>query len=117
MAKHTNTNMNFAGSVDGDLIPVPALSTSFTVAYTVASAATTDILATETGLGGDQIILRITATTDCFITSAAAPTAVADGTNHYLAAGVPQDIRFPSTHKIAAIRSAVDGSIYCTALV
>lgn len=117
MSKQTTTDLRFPGSADGDIVPVPKLSSSFTVAYTAASGASSDVVGTEVGLSQPEVLLRITATTDCFITTAVTPTAVADGSHHYLPAGIPQDVRVPGIYKIAAIRSAVDGSIYCTALV
>ena len=117
MSKQTSTDVRFPGSQDGDIVEVHGLSSSFTVVYTATSAASSDTIGTETGLTHEQIILRVVATTDCFITTAATPTAVADGTHHYLPLGREQDIRVPKTHKIAAVRATADGSIYCTALV
>ena len=117
MSKQTNTDFRFMGSDDGDIVPVPRLSTSFEVDYLITSVATADILSVETGLTRDQTVLRITTTSDCFVTSAVTPTAVSDGTNHFLAAGIPQDIIFPSAHKLAFISDGTNGSARCTALI
>lgn len=116
MPKETNTDYRFMGSADGDIVPVPRISASFEVDYD-ASVATGDILSVETGLTRDQVVLRITPTTACFVTSAVTPTALADGTHHYLPAGVPQDLIFPTAHKLAFISDGATGSARCTALV
>ena len=93
MSKQTSTDVRFPGSQDGDIVEVHGLSTSFTVAYTATSAPSSGAIGAETGLTHEQIILRVTATTDCFITTAATPVALADGTHHYIPLGREQDIR------------------------
>ena len=77
MAKQTNTDVNFPGSIDGDLVEAYAAGVAFATAYTDTAGTTSDTLATETGLGQGWIVLRLTATTDCFVTSGVTPTALA----------------------------------------
>ena len=117
MAKQTNTDVNFPGSIDGDLVEAYAVGVAFATAYTDTAGTTSDTLATETGLGQGWVVLRLTATTDCFVTSGVTPTALADGTHHRLAANVAQVLRFPAAHKLSAIRLATNGTLYATALV
>ena len=81
--------------------PVPGASV--TVAYT-GTAGTTSAVG-GTSLVDDNII-RIVATTDCFIEIGLAPTAVAN-TGMYLCALVPES-------KVSAIQVASGGSIYVT---
>lgn len=108
-------DFTYPESANGDEVPVPALGGSAVVAYD-ASAATTDDLATTFGSTSQWVALRVTASTDAFITSAAAPTALATGAHHFLPAGVPQDFRFPANHKLAVIKLTSAGSAYVTLL-
>lgn len=108
-----NVEVEYTETMDGKDYPVPGLGSSFLVAYD-ASVASTNALSEYT----DQpyAAVRITPTTDCFVVSAAAPTALAEGTCHYLPMGIPQDLRFPSTHKLAFIKKDSAGSAYVTVL-
>ena len=117
MSKTTSTDVRFPGSADGDLVPIFKLGASFAVAYTAASAASSDTVGTEVGLTQAEVCLRVIASTDCFITFAPTPTALADGTHHRLQANRFTDIRVPGIYKVAAIRATADGTLYCTALV
>ena len=117
MSKDANTDVKFAGSLNGELVPIYKLGASFKVDYLVTSVASAATITAATGLTRDQICLRVIASTDCFITFAAAPTALADGTHHRLQANRFTDIRVLGTDKVAAIRATADGSLYCTALV
>ena len=76
------------------------------VAYTDSSAASTNAL-----VAGTTYLL--TATTDCHITFAASPTAVA-ATHIYLPANTPLYITMSYGYKVAAIRATANGSLYCT---
>ena len=88
--------------------PVPGASV--TVAYT-GTAGTTEAVG-GTSLVDDNII-RIVATTDCFIEIGLAPTAVAN-TGMYLCALVPEYFSCPASSKVSAIQVASGGSIYVT---
>ena len=117
-AKQTNSDFQYPGSIDGEIVPVPALGGSTSVAYTGTSAAmTSDVGTTFTDVSQNWAILRITSTSDCFMKQATTPTAVADGTCHFLPAGIPQDIRVHKDYKLAFIQLSSAGSAYITALV
>lgn len=58
-------------------------------------------------------LFRFTATSACHITFAETPTAVADGTSHYLPANTPTNILIASaTDKVAVIQDASGGHLY-----
>ena len=108
-------DFNYPESANGDEVPVPYPAAATVVAFD-ASAATTSDLATTFSSSSQWVAVRITTTTDAFITSAAAPTALANGTMHYLPALIPQDLRFPANHKLAFIKLSAAGSAYITLL-
>jgi len=105
-------NLALTESANGDDMPVPQLGTSFVVAYD--ASALSSILSTY--VDSTHIAVRITTTTDAFVTSAAAPTALDDGTCHFLPAGLPQDLVFPANHKLAFIKLSAAGNAYVTVL-
>lgn len=107
-----NNNLNLTEDRNGNDIPVPALGTSVVVAYD--ASALSSLLSTYAD--SPNVVVRITTTTDAFVTSGAAPTAVADGTNHFIPLGIPQDLVFPANHKLAFIKATVAGNAYVTVL-
>lgn len=84
--------------------PMPAESVK--VAYT-GTAGTTAALPSNTE------VVRVVATTDCFIEIGASPTAVAD-TGMYICALVPEYFSCPPNGKVSAIQVASGGTIYVT---
>lgn len=76
------------------------------VAYT-GTAGTTAALSDQTQ------VVRVVATTDCFIEIGASPTAVAD-TGMYLPALVPEYFSCPPSGKVSAIQVSSGGTIYVT---
>lgn len=118
MSKAANTGFKGVGTQDGDYMEVPRIGgSSFTVASVLASTASAATIAAATGRSEDFVVMRVTATADCFITEAAAPTAVADGTQMFLRAGEPVVMAFTGSNKVAAIRLTADGAVYFTPLV
>jgi hypothetical protein len=59
-------------------------------------------------------LVRLVATAACHIAIGAAPTAVADGTSHFLPANVPEFFRITSGHKVAVIQDVGAGFLYIT---
>ncbi len=59
-------------------------------------------------------VIRVFATKDCHLAFGADPTAVADGTNMFLPAGMIDYIGVTPGQKVAAIRDAADGVLYIT---
>jgi len=90
-------NMTYGSPMPGE---------SLTVAYT-GTAGTTAALPSNTE------VVRIVATTDCFIEIGTSPTAVAN-TGMYLTALVPEYFSCPGSGKVSAIKVTSDGSIYVT---
>lgn len=84
--------------------PMPA--ESLKVAYT-------DTAGTTAALPSNTEVVRVIATTDCFIEIGTSPTAVAD-TGLYLAALVPEYFSCPPSGKVSAIRVTTSGTIYVT---
>lgn len=84
--------------------PMPGESVK--VAYT-GTAGTTVALPSNTE------VVRVIATTDCFIEIGTSPTAVVD-TGMYLAALVPEYFSCPGSGKVSAIQVASGGTIYVT---
>lgn len=109
------TNMQLPTGQNGRDLPIPALGASFTIAYD-ASTASASTMGTYAAYASPLIALRVTTTTEAFLTSDVAPTALADGTHHYCPAGVPQDIVVPASHKLALVKLGSAGSAYCTVL-
>lgn len=70
--------------------------------------------AQSTALGTSTTLVKIFATTDCFIKVATDPTAVADGTCMFVPAGIIDFIGVGPGQKIAAIRNASSGTLYIT---
>jgi hypothetical protein len=84
--------------------PIPGAG--LTVAYT-GTAGTTAALSVR------ATVVRVVATTDCFIEIGAAPTAVAN-TSLFLPAGVPEYFACTAGDKVSAIQVSAAGSIYVT---
>lgn len=97
---------------NGDKIPVPKLGSSFVVAFDASAASS--ILSTYSS--AKHVVVRITTTEDAFITTAVAPTALDDGTHHFLPAGLPQDVRVYTGYKLAFIKLTTAGNAYVTVL-
>lgn len=70
--------------------------------------------AQSTALGSSTTLVRLIATKDCHIKTAANPTALADGTCLYLPSNVELRIGVVGGEKIAVIRDGVDGSLFIT---
>lgn len=80
-----------------------------TVAYTGTAARTTN------AMSGDTLVVRLVATTDCFVLiGTGSPTAAT--TDMFLPGGQVEYFRVDGkdTVKISAIRSVADGSLYVT---
>lgn len=88
--------------------PVPA--GSVTVAYTGTAGTTAAVGGTSTV---DNNVIRVIATTDCFIEIGLAPTAVVN-TGMYLPALVPEYFSCQAGSKVSAIQVSAAGSIYVT---
>ncbi len=76
------------------------------VSYTATSAAISN------AVGPHVSIIRLIATSDCHVTFAKAPTAVA--TDMYLAADQEECFVIHPGQKVAAIRDTADGDLYVT---
>jgi hypothetical protein len=61
-------------------------------------------------------LVRLVSTTDCHLAFGANPTAVADGTCVFLPALTPEYFRFTSGQKVAAIKDAIAGNLFITAV-
>lgn len=88
--------------------PIDALrpGTAQTVSFTATSAASTVL--------GSKMV-RVVATTNCWITLGTSPTAVAD-TGMLLVAGWPERIVVNAGEKIAVLRQTADGVLNITEL-
>ena len=106
------TDFVYPEDLNGKDMPIPKLGDSFVVAYSASAAS--DVLSTYST--AKHVVLRVTTTTDAFVLAGAAPTALADGTNHFLPAGIPQDIRVFTGYKLAFIQMGTAGSAYVTVL-
>jgi hypothetical protein len=84
----------------------PMTGKSVTVAYT-GTAGTTSALPETTN------VVRVVATTDCFIQIGTNPTAVANS-SVFLPAFTPEYFTAMPNAKVSAIRLSADGSIYVT---
>ncbi len=84
--------------------PMPALSVK--VAYT-GTAGTTSAVDSQAN------VVRVVATTDCFIEIGTNPTAVAN-TGMYLPALTPEYFACPEGAKVSAIQVSAGGTIYVT---
>lgn len=85
-------------------VPMPAASVK--VAYTGTAGTTSAVSANAS-------VVRVIATTDCFIEIGTSPTAVAD-TGLYLPALVPEYFSCPPSAKVSAIQVSSGGTIYVT---
>lgn len=85
--------------------PMPALS--LTVSYTGTAGTTAAVSANAN-------VVRVVATTDCFIEITAAGTAAVANTGLYLPAFIPEYFACPPSAKVSAIQSTAAGSIYVT---
>jgi hypothetical protein len=94
-----------AEDLNGQFIEAVGLGTTQAVAYT-ASAAASNAFALTTR------VVRVVATTDCFFTTAATPTATTSSV--YLPAGAVEYVRVNAGDKISAIRRSQDGTLYVT---
>jgi hypothetical protein len=81
---------------------------------TSQKVAVTATSAQSAALGATTTLIRVAATQNMHLAFGANPTAVADGTNYYLPAGVTECIAVVSGTKIAAIRDSADGSLFIT---
>lgn len=61
-------------------------------------------------------IVHITPTVDCFVREAASPTAVSDGTDHFLVANATQEFKVTKGNKLAFITTAATGIVYIAAV-
>jgi hypothetical protein len=59
-------------------------------------------------------LLRIFATTDCFILVGSSPTVLVDGTCYFVPGGIVDFIGVQPGQKIAAIQSSASGTLYIT---
>jgi len=90
--------------VNGGAIPAIYPSTTQTISVTGTSAATSNAVSSD--------IIRVISTTDCFITFGTSPTATTSHT--FLVAYVAEYFRITPGEKVAAIRSAANGTVYVT---
>ena len=57
-------------------------------------------------------VVHVTPSVDCFVREAASPVALADGTDHFLAAGATQEFQVKNGNKLAFITSSATGTVY-----
>lgn len=95
---------NIVRSDHGDAVQVIGLGTVQTVAVSSSSAATSNAVTSN--------VVRLLSTTDCHVTFAESPTATTSMTR--LVANVPEYFAITPGHKVAAIRSSADGTLYVT---
>ena len=86
---------------------IPVDGSSEAVAYTGTAG-------TSAAMPANTSVVRVTLTTNGFISFGTAPTAVADGTDVFMAAGVIEYFPLPAGHKVSAIQSASAGTMYVT---
>ena len=85
------------------LVQIPGYPiVSQSVAYTGTAAA-------SSAFNGRTQMVRLRATTDCYIAFGSAPTATSS--NHFLPANETQDFVVTAVDKVSAIRSSVDGTL------
>lgn len=58
------------------------------------------------------VVVHVTPTTDCFVRDGSNPTALSDGTDHFLVANATQEFRVTPGDKLAFVTSASSGSVY-----
>lgn len=87
------------------LTPIPAAG--LTVAYTGTAG-------TTAAINANADVLRVVATTDCFIEISIAGTAAVANTGCYLPAYSPEYFSCPKSAKVSAIQLTSGGSIYVT---
>jgi len=85
--------------------PMPAAS--LTVAYTGTAGTTSAIPASAS-------VVRVVATTDCFIEITVAGTAAVANTGLYLPALTPEYFACPPSSKVSAIQVSSGGTLYVT---
>lgn len=85
---------------------------AFRPGSTQSAAFTSSSAAISNAVGANTRVVRLVATTDCFVAFGSAPTATTSGL--FLPAGVPEYFRVDSGDKVAAIRSTSDGTLYVT---
>lgn len=81
--------------------------TSQAVAFTGSSSQ-------SAALGASTTLVRLFCTADCFIKIASNPTALADGTSMFVAAGIIDFIGVQPSQKIAVISNGTSGTLYIT---
>lgn len=81
---------------------------------TSQKVATTGTSAQSAALSSRTNLVRVYADADMFLAFGANPTAVADGTNLFLAAGVVEYFGVTPSDKIAAIQATAAGNLYIT---
>lgn len=97
-----------AEDLNGQFVEAVGFGLTQAVAYTGSAAA-------SNAFGANTRVVRITATTDCFVAISANPTATTSSV--YLPAGVVEYVRVNPSDKISAIRRAADGTLYVTETV
>jgi len=85
--------------------PMPAAS---------IKAAYTDTAGTSAAVSAQASVIRVIATTDCFIEITTAGTAAVADTGLYLPALTPEYFSCPPSAKVSAIRVTTSGTIYIT---
>lgn len=86
-------------------LPVMVPGTSLSLAYTTAQV-------TANAIGSP--VVRLVATTDCFVLFGTAPTALNDGTSIFLPANQPAFFGIDPAHKISALQVSAGGTLYIT---
>lgn len=90
-----------------DTIGQPLAAATINVAYTGTAG-------TTAALGANVAVIRLLATTDCFVEISVAGTAALATTGLYLPALVPEYFVCPPSTKVSAIQSSAGGTIYVT---
>jgi|694.fasta_scaffold57624_7 hypothetical protein len=94
-----------AEDLNGQYLDAVGLGASQAVAYTGTAAA-------SNAFNAQTSVVRVVATTDCFISTGANPTATTSSA--YLPAGTVEYIRVNPQDKISAVRRSADGTLYVT---
>lgn len=81
---------------------------------TVQTVAYTGTAAASAAIGAQITVVRLVATTDCWVYFTAAGTAATNANGVFLPAMAVEYFRVPTSTKMSAVRDATSGSVYLT---
>lgn len=113
MSDLARTHGRMSTDEDSSRVPVLSVLADFSFAYTGTSAASAAVTDASIKDVITEVIVRLSATTDCWVTFGASPVAVA-GTGVYLAAGVVEYWRMNKGDAVAAIQESANGDLSVT---